>query len=296
MQGASHFIFDGISSETYNLQIVEIDAATVKEVTALSATLRTRKPSRINRHFHEGVTYDRMPEHQFTVLCDTPGGITDSDRRAILRWLVGRNAFKTLILVGDADKYTYHELTECYPAYNAVFTNAETIYIQNRCYGFKFTVAFDSPYAMLYKKVTDADSGAVSYAMVDMWEDGSHIIEKTDGAGLEHTIKWTNDSDIKYGFVYPIIYLNRNGLTIINTSDGDRKFEILNCGDTSQIKINCQTKTISATRGSASIGNISEDGRQWLRLKHGVNELKTKKADTSVEFDFQAPVYVAHGL
>lgn len=236
MFSATHFTYDGVFSGVYGLMLADFDDNSVVETSAFSPVLSTTKPVFSNRFFHNGITYESVPQHQFSVISEVE--ISDITRREIISWLVGRSSFKPL-QIHQPDLEDYH--------YNCVFTNAEIIYISGRCHGFRITANFDSQYA--YGKATKVKVGA----------------------GL-HTVELENKSDIKDGYVYPIVQFTGGSVDIINvTDDPKRHFTFRDLLPTEIITVDNEMKHIMSNMGGAKLENF--DRKNWLRLRPGNNKL-----------------------
>lgn len=270
MFNATYFTYDGVFSGTYGLIMADFDDSSVVETTAFSPVLNTVKPVSVNRFYHNGITYEDLPQHQITVVSETE--IPDLVRREILSWLVGRNKFKKL-QIHQAD-------LECY-YYNCVFTNAEIIYINGRCHGFRMTANFDSPYAY-----------------------GNPTAGKLE-SGTNSVVKILNSSDIIDGYVYPTISFavsgtcntdaqavawtesqdalatrNQDGtktplssynICIINkTDDENRRFIFAGLQTGESVTVDNEVKHISSSVSGERLSNFNKN---WLRLRPGYNEL-----------------------
>ncbi len=238
MLNATYFTYDDIKSETYNLMIADIDDAAVKNITALSPTLYTTRPPTSSHFLHNGIEYVNAPQHTFTVF-STNGEIDLNRRTEVLSWLMSSDSFKELRF-----RQTTSPLGT---SYRCVFTNAESIYIDNRCCGFKLTAAFDSPYS------------------VSMFE--------TSGPAMSLTINI--HTDIVDEYIYPIVEFTGDGITIVNeTDDSNRPFAFTGCGTNAKgVRVDNELKTITSndTLHSVSLSNFTS--KNWLRLRSGENEL-----------------------
>lgn len=237
MFSASYFTYDGVFSGTYGLIMADFDDNSVTETAAFSPTLNAIKPALANRFYHSGVTYEGTPQHPITVVSESE--IPDFIRREILAWLVGRKKFKKL-QIHQLDLEDYY--------YNCVFTDAEIIYINGRCHGFRLTANFDSQYAY----------GAPTVITV--------------GAG-SHTKKIENKSDIKDGYTYPVVQFSGGSIDIVNeTDDAQRHFAFSGIGAAEIITVDNELRHISSDAGGEKLSNFTS--KNWLRLRPGYNTLK----------------------
>ena len=237
MFNARYFEYDGHLSEEYGLQIVDFDENSVREADAISLTLSLQKIPGLVRFFHGGVEYDSAPTCEFCVLRQEE--INASQRSAILAWLVGRKEFKALKFKGgDNDDLTYY----------CVFTSAKNVWINGRCYGFRLTAQFDSPFAR-----------------------GRSIVKRT--AAGEHTITINNESGIIDDYTYPIVEFRGSSIDIVNmTDDAQRHFTFSGLEANETILVDNEVNHISSSKGGEKLSNFTS--KNWLRLRRGNNELK----------------------
>ena len=237
MFNATYFTYDGVFSGTYGLMLADFEESPVVETAAFSPVLSTIKPILSNRFFHNGIKYEEHPQHQFSIVSEAE--IPDFIRREILSWLIGRREFKQLqIHQTDLEEYYY----------NCVFTNAELIYINGRCHGFRITANFDSQYAR-----------------------GQATVVKVAKAGT-HTVKIENRSDIKDNYVYPIVRFTGGSIDIVNTTDdSQRHFTFADLAPTEIVTVDNEVKHISSSIGGEKLSNFTS--KNWLRLRPGYNTL-----------------------
>lgn len=237
MFNATYFTYDGVFSGTYGLILADFNNEAVVETTAFSPILNTVKPAALNRFFHNGIVYEEVPQHQFSIISESE--IPDFARREILSWLTGRNEFKQL-------KIHQSDLEDYY--YNCVFTDVTVIYINGRCHGFRVTANFDSPFA--YGKPT----------IIEIKEAGTY------------TKSISNKSDIVNGYVYPIVEFSGGSVDIVNvTDDENRHFTFSDLAPVEVITVDNEVRHISSSIGGEKLSNFTS--KNWLRLRPGNNVL-----------------------
>jgi phage-related protein len=237
--------------------IADFKSDSVSETAAFSPSLNTVKPPDSNRFLHNGITYDNHPQHQFSIISAAP--IPDFLRRDILKWLVGRKDFKKLI-VHQTDLENYY--------YNCVFTNTDIIYVNGRCHGFRVTANFDSTYAR----------GKPTFVTVS--------------AGANQSVTIYNNSDIVDEYVYPLVTFRGSSVDIVNkTDDTGRHFKFSGLASGSTTVVDNEVKYI--TSSSSEPIAAAFEGKHWLRLRPGKNELSITAAG-SVEI--VCPCYVMMGF
>lgn len=255
MFNATYFRYDEISSQSYGLQIVNFDDGAVKETDVFSPTLSLQKAPGAVRFFHGGIEYDSAPTCEFSVVSEQE--LTSDVRRTLLSWLVGRKQFKALQFIGgDNSDFTYY----------CVFTSARTIWINGRCHGLRLTAQFDSPFARGTATSITVTSGT-------------------------HTIQIENKSDIKDGYVYPIVQFTGGSIDIVNTTDdSQRHFTFSGLTASEVITVDNEVRYISSTNGGEKLSKFIS--KNWLRLRPGVNSLTI---DASGSVTITCPHYVMIG-
>lgn len=241
MFNATYFTYDGIFSGSYGLQIADFDDNAVKEGEALTLTLALQKASGALRFSHSGIECDTPPTCEFAVIRDSE--FSAADRKEIMAWLVGRNDFKELTFTGgDSDGYTYR----------CVFTSVSTISVHGRCYGFRLTAQFDSPYARGIATSVTVGSGT-------------------------HTISLVNNSGIMDDYVYPMVEFTGASVDIVNTTD-DSSRHFTFSGMSGTTTVDNETRHIQNSAGSMPLSGFTS--KKWLRLRRGTNVLKITSAGT----------------
>lgn len=256
MFNATYFTYDGKHSSEYGLMIADFENSSTVETKAFSPTLNTIKPATLNRFFHGGITYDSVPQYQFSILSQSE--INASQRRQILAWLVGRSQFKQLKIHQEGFEDLY---------YNCVFTDAAIIYVSGRCHGFRVTANFDSPFAR----------GA------------STSVTVTSGT---HTVQINNLSNILDGYTYPIVQFTGGQVEIVNqTDDPSRRFVFSGASAAETITVDNELQYISSTEGGEKLSNFTS--KNWLRLRPGANTLVITSAGAVT---ITCPQYVMIGF
>ena len=242
MFNATYFTYDGVFSGTYGLIIADFDDNAVVETAAFSPVLNTTKTRSANKFLHNGITYEELPQHQFSIIseCEIP----TFTRREILAWLTGRNEFK---------KLTIHQIDLEDYYYNCVFTDISIIYVNGHCHGFRVTANFDSPFA--YGQPT--------------------VIEISEAGTYTRSI--VNKSDVVNGYVYPLVEFTGGYIDIVNTTDNDqRHFTFEGLSPTEVVTVDNEMKHISSKIGSSPIAGeklSNFTSKKWLRLRPGENTL-----------------------
>lgn len=281
MFNAKYFTYDGVFSGIYGLVLADFDDSSVIETAAFSPVLYANKPVSLPRFYHGGITYESVPQHQFSIICEY--AMSDVIRRDVLSWLVGRREFKPLkIHQPDLEAYEYR----------CVFTDVQIIYVNGHCHGFRVTANFDSPY----------QHGAPSST-------GELTING------KQTIQLINDSDIVDDYTYPTITFRASSpvntdaaavewarsqkgvgvsnydICVINQTDNDsRRFVFAGLMPNEEIKVDNEIKHISSSISGEKLTNFNKN---WLRLRRGENILTVDMVGT---VEIVCPTYVALGF
>ncbi len=266
---ASYFTYDDIPSANYGLQIASFDASNPETTTVFAPTFNTVKSSRQRNFSHAGVLFEEPPEFSFQIIRDSE--ITEMERRGILRWLLGRNSFKPLIIhQEDLEEYTY----------NCVFSAVDMIYVNGHLVGFDVTATFDSWFAR------GADV-TVTYT--------------GDGSAAEE-VDIVNNSDVYEDYVYPSIELtnissyatvsgNAYNLSIINTTDSEsRETVFYNLDSNETVELDGETRAIYNEYDN---GRLDCFNKVWLRLLPGKNTLSIQ---TNGKVTITCPTYALIGF
>lgn len=248
------FIYDGISSDTYELYLGGTD---VKAITSATASTNTElvfdSVNGRSKNFVYGVKQSSTTG-EFPLYIFSPNELTRYDVHTIDAWLFSNAMPKKLIIVQD-------DMTEFH--YNAIFSKNEVLTHRGGVvYGFSCTVVCDSSYAYSNYKTT------------------THVING------ETTIKFNNmSSGINYN--YPQIEFTSNKangqITIKNESDKNRTFTMNGLSINETITIDEWFEITS----SMGLNRLENCNKKWLRLKNGVNVLKVSGDVTSLKITHQ---------
>lgn len=239
MLKGSYFYYNSQNSKDYNLMLADLNADITTSTTALSLTLHTTKPQHGVKFYHNGVTADEPIQHTFTVFSNSE--ILATKRCEILTWLLdpGINVYGILEIKNSGNVSI--------ATYPCRFTNADAIFIDGRCYGFKLTALFPSPY------VHDIQSFYFPGPMED------------------HEVDIEVDAYDEY--VYPYIQFSGNSLSIVNkTVSPDEVFQFSGCDNDSNVIIDNESRIVRDAYAATPMLSKFQ-GQHWLKLKPGLNRL-----------------------
>lgn len=250
------FIFDGIPSENYNLQIFDFDErgssnSPAGSESTIYQTWLYRKP----KPYFYGKSFETPLEFDLTIGSLDP--ITGFDRSLIEKWLLGRHTYLQLQICQD-------DIADI--ILNVIFTSAENIYVGNVQRGMVLHAQCDAPYGFTEEKT-------LSYVF-------------GDGVIQDFSFDFDNQSD-DTGYLYPTITFKTNDIgtymVLINSTDNRRDFGFgnypgVNPGDITYdpitpnetISVNNYLQTIETDSGLNRLSNFS---KKWFRLFPGVNRL-----------------------
>jgi hypothetical protein len=237
MFNATYFRYNGRWSGEYGLRIADFGHTNIVESDAISTKVSLLKAPGSVRFFYSGVEYDSAPTCEFCVLSDME--ITAEIRTSVLSWLIGKNGFKPLTFEdGDNSNFTYY----------CIFTSAKNIWVNGRCYGFRLTAQFDSPYARGTSTTVNVGSGT-------------------------NTVTLCNRSDIVGNYVYPIVQFTGASVDIVNeTDDENRHFTFSGLANNETITVDNEMRFIRSTLGGEKLSKFTS--KKWLRLRPGNNTLR----------------------
>lgn len=242
MFNATTFSYAGRSTSDWGLVIADFDTSNVVETEAFSPTLSLLKVPGQLRFFYGKVEYESAPSCEFSIVKEHVGGpdgegISAEARAAIMSWLVGRNSFLPLTFhSGDNENYTYY----------CVFTSVKTIWVNGRCFGFRLTAEFDSPFAR--------------------GKDDSITL-----SGGTHTVSILNSSSLD-DYVYPIVEFTGGSIDIVNnTDDPYRHFTFAGLPPAERVVVDNELNTITGDTHGEKLSYFKS--KKWLRLRRGNNSL-----------------------
>ena len=239
MLKGSYFIYNWQNSKDHNLMLADLNADITTSTTALSLTLHTTKPHHGVNFYHNGVTADEPIQHTLTVFSNSE--ISATKRYEILTWLLdpGINTYKRLE-INNSDNASIAQ-------YMCRFTNADAIFIDGRCYGFKLTAIFQSPYV----------------------HDGLWLY--LSGPLTDYEIEIEVDAYDEY--VYPRIQFTGTSLSIVNkTVSPNEEFQLSGYGNDSSVLIDNELRIVQYDNAATPIFSKFQ-GQRWLKLAPGRNLL-----------------------
>jgi len=237
----SSFIFNGIPSEFYNLQIGDIGGSGEYTSEGDSVSLITNKLFRRASPIFYGA--EQTPVLSFPLSFYSEDEISAKDYSSISAWLFGQQNYKVL-------RICQPDMQEIY--FNCFLNDPEVIRIGNIIKAFTVQVECDSPYG--YR---EAKTYAYTY--------GAYY---TSG-----TIEFYNESDSNF-YSYPKVFTitaNSYGgtVTITNTTDGNRAL-VISLSPDEVVTLDCDLQIMSSSSETYPLSNFNKN---WLRFIRGLNTL-----------------------
>jgi len=254
------FIFDGKSSEEYNLYISSSDGENARLTGAGDIELITQKVFRRNSPYLLGVT--PSPVLQFDIEITSPLEIMADEMGYIMSWIFGQTEYKKLQIV-QADMYDFY--------YNCFITSPKVIKVGNKTIGFSGTVICDRPYGTMYPKTLTK-----TYATPT----------------VNDTFVFNNISQNNfYEFPTVAFTLNATGtsITITNNTDSSRAFTFTGLTSLETITVN---NDLSIITSSLTLNRLSTFNKNWFRLLKGANSLTITGAPSSVSITYSPAVKI----
>jgi len=262
---AYEFIYDGVSSYSYDLMLYDIGSTTSGEANLAGAVgivediIGSRwKPyfygiqfkNKLSFNMVFGLKNDRLDMHSY---------LNRVEIHEIATWLTGHTCYKPLRILQD-------DLIDVW--YNCMFTNLELIGSGGEQYGFKATVTCDGPYAYRIEP---------------------NIVKNLQSTSAsEFSI---NNLSALHVPAFPKLIISQNTgttLSIENITSGNI-FEISNIPNgVTDIVVDCDKCVISATNGANLYPNCN---LQWVKIEPGYNEFSAL-GDCRLEVNYSFPVNV----
>lgn len=240
------FIFDGVSSEIYDLRLFEFDQANPEDSPAGgSVEIQEEWLYRRDTPYFYGRYYAESLEFDFVVgSFNYIDGIT---RNAIEEWLLGRSNYLPLKIVQD----DISDIT-----YNVIITRSTHKYIGNLNYALSLHAKCDRPWGVFYPP----------------------RLTKTYSGSANETFDYINNS-MYDGYNRPIITFTMGSLggnfSLINNTDISgsivgREFKFTNLSSNEKVTVDNDRGTITSTSGSLLLDKFNKN---FFRTIKGVNSL-----------------------
>jgi phage-related protein len=244
------FIYDGKSSEIYNLYISSPDGGEASTPGGSEIEIFEQKIYRRAKPFLLGVQLS--PTLEIEVTMTSPDYITEEQASVIKRWLFGRKQYARLQIVQPDLQNVYM---------NVLFKSHRVLRVGNAIIGFSATAKLDAPYGWKFPRTT-------TYTP------------------LSSSIVFNNQSDDN-DYLYPLVAFTMDGsggnFSITNTSDNNRVFAFTGLSAGEIISCNNDLKIITS---SLSLRRLSSFNKHWFRFVPGVNYLTLSGNANSLSFTY----------
>lgn len=249
----TNFIFDGKSSDMYEIIMVDFDTPTASNDEETS--LLTAKSASSDKWDLYGVEYSSPLTSKITIV-NKDGTYVNSDKqRELKKWLCKHRY--SWFQVDQAD------LSNIY--YRCILNNPQMVNIGRMNGGISFTMTCDSPYAW-------SQEMSAEYAVTN--DTGSFIFNHV--------------SDIDEYILCPVVTITSNiagTIEIINTSDSSRKVKIENCTVGEVITLDGTLDKISSSNGRVVLNSWN---KKFLEMIEGGNNL-TINGNCTVKLTYRLP-------
>lgn len=243
-----HFLFDDQYSKNYGLTIAAINGNSTTEASGGSNIeifydSVYRKPKK----YIYGSSPEEVLTFEMEVVSEKP--LYGLKRSKIQKWLFGRTKPCKLQIIQS-------DLQDIY--FNCFLTDSSLIYLTNECYGFRFTVECDAPWAWQLPKTYTFRRPA-------------------EATRFTQKIHFYNDSD-DTDYTYPLIemqasstLMNDGEVSIINHSDDGRTFSFTQLKKDEVVTVDNEIQLLSSSEGRLLSENFNKN---FFRLLPGANELE----------------------
>lgn len=268
-----HFIYDGHSSEEFNLTIASFDSNDEIPMGLTRNILKGETNRFRTSPNHMGTSYDDVLTFKVTLVKNPCKRTTEKDMYFLEDEIDNINAWLTssdypiLFHMYDYDNENDHKYD-----YFGIFTDVETQTVGGRVIGLIYTFTTNSPYAFTEK------------------------IEKDFVCSGETNITIEVNSSERKREIYPVIKLLPTGdplervtITIKSITDNNRSMILKVLKE--PIIIDCSKSMISDAVGLLNfedLGISDLDYIYWLRLYHGINTFIVT-GDVELTFEYREP-------
>lgn len=253
------FIFDGTSSEIYDLRIFDFNKSSPEDSpVGGNVNIYEEWLYRRDTPYYYGRYYSSSLEFDFVI--GSYSYIDGSTRNAIEKWLLGRSNYLPLKIVQD-------DIADI--VFNAIITMSTHKYIGNLNYALSVHVKCDRPWGIYYPPTL--------------------IRTYNDGVANE-TINYVNYS-MYDGYNRPTITFTTGSLggdfSIINNSDtsgsiSGREFKFIDLAPNETITVDNDKGIITSTSGSLLMNRFNKN---FFRMIRGVNSLTISGSVTEFTLD-----------
>lgn len=251
---AEYMIYDGVSSERFGLHLYNtnggLDTTNGSSFSILRSALRG------------GMEYVYLGKEDISPIAFTLRLVSEEPLDAamqgtIYRWLIGKNGYKEL-------RFVQPDMTMW--RIGCIFHEIEYIQNGNETVGVVVTGEGDSCY----------------------FRGEDIVITKT---GNTNRFTFVNQSDTN-DYIYPMIKVDcpssSTDISIVNVTDNNRNFSIMQLSGDEVVQIDNQRKIITS---STTVKRLSSFNKKWFRLLPGVNEVVAGFSTGSGTITFTIPVY-----
>jgi phage-related protein len=253
------FIYDGVDSSYYDLKIVNFDTGTKDSDAGSTSEPQLKWIRRRTRAFSYGSIQNQSVSIEMTI--GREDIIYGDDRNLIESWLLRKKFLPLQIMQDDLS----------YVVFNVQFTKAENKYIGNLQRGMTLHGVADSPFGFTSPKT----------------------YTKTFTSGGIENYSWNlfiDSADVD-DYIYPSMVFVTNGLgtsfQLINSSDDNRTFLFTGLQSNEIMTVDNDLKLLSSNTGLLRSTNFI--GKNWFRLKSGVNALNVQGGISSLSITYSLP-------
>jgi hypothetical protein len=242
--GAS-FTYNGVSSELYDLRILNFDTSVADSPPDGEVNILEKWIYRKSRPYYYGRAYQTPLEFDFTVgsFNSIPGAI----RNSIESWLVGQMSYQPLRIMQDDISDT---------VFNVIFTRAPTKYIGNVNFALTLHARCDRPFGIYYPPVM---SGSFTSASPAVLKTSSFVYNNLS-------------ADADYNRPEVSFTMNSNGgsFSLTNLSDSSRQFLFTGLSPLEELTVDNDREIITTSSSALRMTNFNKN---FFRLIYGVNNI-----------------------
>ena len=255
---SSDFVYNGVSSNIYNLYVSEIggDGSSTWSGSG-SMEIYNKKLYRRSKPFFYGSAVGDNLEYELSFTA--PEDIDSRTSELIQKWLFSSRSYKKFMVIQPDMQDVYM---------NVILNDPQVVREGNLIRGYTCTAQCDSPF------------GGWKFPKTKNYTYTSEIIDST--------ITFNNTSDDSGSYLYPVLVITMNNaggdIIITNQSDNNRIFSFV---DLSPNEILTVDNSLQQIYSSTDLIRMSKFNKKYLRLIPGINVLRLQGNISNISMTYQ---------
>lgn len=251
------FIFDGVSSDLYDLKISDIDAQAINKMMAFPVQIIDQKIYRRAKPYHHGTTPSQKLLFDFTAYSNT--GLDSGTWGLAAKWLFSNRDYKNF----QIDQY---DLNNIY--FKVILLEPQVTKVGNIIKGFQCSVTSDAPYGYYFPKTL-------------VWNWTSDVVSDT-----KVFINLSEDTGV---YLQPTFVITMNSVAngtirITDVEDDNRYSEFTGLAAGETITVDSSHETLFSSTGLLRLANFN---KKFPRFLPNINTLKIEGNVAQIAVTYQ---------